>query len=734
MLLRKTPVALALSTLFVSVGAIAQSAPAPATAASAAQPHQLGEVTVSATRTERSTSAVPNTVSVYNKAALDRRDARDLKDLLANEADVAVRAVAPRFTAAGASTGRGGNEGLNIRGMEGNRVLIMVDGIRMPASFSFGAFSSGRLDYVDVNGLASAEVLRGPASTQYGSDGLAGALILRTLSPEDLLKDGKTFAGTARFGALTADNSRYASAAVAFSGGADQAWTTLVQFSRRQGHETKNEGTNKSLNSTRTAPDPLDITTNSLLAKVGYRVNAAHKLQATLELREREMEGDVLSARAPAATAATSVLALSARDKLSRERVSLEHRYEDLNGVWLQQATTHVYVQDGDTRQFSFEDRNTSADRIRDGHYRERLVGLTSQGQTQLSNQRLSFGIDVSRNTIDGIRDGTVPPAGESFPSKPFPDTKYTLAGAFAQSEWELGDVTVIPALRFESYKLSPKTEGYTGGEVKALSDHAFVPRLGAIWRVTDQFQPYAQWALGFHAPTPDQVNNSFANPLQGYRSIGNPNLKAEHANSIEVGLRGKLSDTLRWQLSAYDNRYKDFIDRRQVSGAGTLADPMVFQFINLQNVRIKGAEARVMWKALPGLDLSFALASLSGKVKENGVETPHDATPPLRANLTARYETGDWLWQAAWQHVDSKKSKDIALANGFPTPSYDVLDVGGSYRINKTLSVSAFVTNLTDKKYWRWNDVRDQTRTSAVLDAFTATGRALQLSLRADF
>lgn len=736
MSLRPTPVALALSLAFPLASPLASAqtqpvAPAPATAES---PHQLGELTVSATRTERSVDAVPNTVTVKTRKQLDRRDARDLKDLLSDEVDIDVKAMTPRFTAAGASTGRAGNEGINIRGLEGNRVLMMIDGIRLPQSFAFGAFASGRADFVDLNGLSSVEVLRGPTSTSYGSDGLAGALSLRTLSPEDLLVDGKTFAGFARLGAMNVDDSKQASAAVALSSG---DWTGLLQASIRRGHETRNEGENGASNATRTKPNPADVDSNSVMAKLGYRVNANHRLMGTVEYRERKVDTDALSAvTAPPASGtlpATAVLALDAHDKSDRMRVSLEHRYEDLNATWLQQATTHVYVQDSETRQYSFEDRNTAADRTRLGTYKERLIGLSSQAQTQLANQRLSYGVDISRNTIEGLRDGTVPPAGETFPNKPFPDTRYTLAGAFVQDEIETGDFTIIPALRVEHYKLSPKAAGYAG-DIVSLSDQAVTPRLGAIWRATPQLQPYVQWAQGFRAPTPDQVNNGFANPAQGYRSIGNPNLKAEHANSWELGVRGKLMETLRWQLSAYDNRYRDFISQEVVSGSFTPADPAVFQYINLSQARIKGVEARIAWDVMPGLALNASVAKSRGHGIENGVETPLDSVQPLRGKLGARYESGPWSLDATWVHSSGKKPSDVSTAGWFTPKKYDVVDVGAGYRFDKTFSVSAYVTNLFDKKYWRWSDVVGIAANSAIVDSFTAPGRAVQVSLRADF
>ena len=723
--LRPTPVALALSLAFPL--AFAQTTSASTNAPAADQPRQLGELTVSATRTERPVDAVPNTVTVKNRKQLERRDARDLKDLLSDEVDIDVPAMAPRFTAVGSSLGRAGNEGLNIRGLEGNRVLMMVDGIRVPQSFSFGPFYSGRADFVDLASLAGAEVLRGPTSTSYGSDGLAGALSLRTLSPEDLLVDGKTFAGTARIGLTTVDSSKYASAALAFKSG---DWSSLVQASARRGHETKNRGDDGRPDELRTKPNPSDIDTDSVMAKLGYRVNANHRLMGTVEYRQRKTDTDVLSA----VTTSGTILGTQARDKLERGRVSLEHRYEDLNAPWVQQVTTNVYVQDSQTRQWSFEDRSTAADRTRTGTYKERLIGLSTQAQTQLANQRLTYGLDASRNQVRALRDGT-PNSGE-FPNKPFPDTTYTLAGAFVQDEIETGDFTIIPALRFEHYKLAPKTGGYTGA-VTTLSDQAVTPRLGVIWRVSSLVQPYVQWAQGFRAPAPDQVNNSFSNPAAGYTSIANPDLKAEHANSWELGLRGRVDETLRWQLSAYDNRYRDFISQEIVSGSFRPNDPAVFQYINLDQARIKGVEARVVWDVMPGLNLNASVAKSRGHSLRNGVETPLDTVQPLRGKVGARYDAGPWSLDATWIHSSGKKPSDVSASTFFTPKKYDVIDLGGEYRFDKTFRVTAAITNVFDKKYWRWSDVNgvaNDARSLSTIDAFTAPGRAFQVSLRADF
>ena len=71
-------------------------------------------------------------------------------------------------------------------------MLIQVDGIRVPDGFTFGAQAAGRGDYVDLGIVRSVEILRGPASALYGSDGLAGAVSFITSDPADLLAAAAT--------------------------------------------------------------------------------------------------------------------------------------------------------------------------------------------------------------------------------------------------------------------------------------------------------------------------------------------------------------------------------------------------------------------------------------------------------------------------------------------------------------------------------------------------------------
>lgn len=728
--------ALALVALAAAIPVRAQN-PA-AVAAPAATP--LGEVTNTATRTERRTDAVPATVTVKTAAEAEARGVRDLKDLFRDEVDLAVRQQPVRFTAAGANTGRAGNEGLNIRGLEGNQVLVLVDGVRAPQAFSFGPFASGRLDTLFVDALAQAEVLRGPASTSWGSDGLAGALALRTLDPADLLTGDRTRAGFVRLGAHSVDDSAAATAAIAGRQGGLQ-WLALA--SRRQGHELDNQGTDGSPDVRRTRPNPLELAQNGVLAKARLALGPAQSLGLTLEAVRRSTSVEVLSGRsAPVATpAATAVIDLDARDRQQRQRLALDWQLDDLNAALVQQAEVKLYGQDTRIRQWAAEDRFSAADRVREGIYRERLIGLSAQASATLAGalpQRLSLGLDASDNEIRAQRDGTVPPFGESFPSKPFPDTRYRLLGAFVQSEIELGEggaVQLIPALRFDRYELTPDATGYTASSVVALADQAVTPRLGVVWRVADAFRPYAQWSRGFRAPAPDQVNNGFTNLASGYRSIGNAGLQPERAESIELGVRGTRG-ALMWQLAAYENRYRDFISQETVGGSFTPADPAVFQFVNLARAHIRGAEARLTWTPTPAWTVHTAYATTRGDSERAGVTRPLVSIEPARLSLRVEHARGALTWRAAVLSVQAKDAAEIPPATppGFAPPSFTTLDLGASWQATRALTLHLALDNVTDETYWRWSDVRGLASTSPVRDAFTAPGRSVALTARLDF
>lgn len=698
----------------------------------------LDPVTVTATRSEKKVAEVPVTVSVITSQQIEDELATDIKDLIRFEPGVSVRTSPSRFTAAGSSTGRDGNSGFNVRGLEGNRVLILVDGVRVPDAYSFGAQAMGRGDYVDLGVLKSVEILRGPASALYGSDGVAGAVSFVTKDPSDYLIDDKPWALQARTAYSSADDSW---AKTTVTAGRVGSWSGLVSYTRRDGAEQKTHGANTSLNINRTAANPQDVFSNALLAKLVFEPNDDNRVRLTFDHDDHKIDTTVLSAVAIPPLASTSVLNLLASDSVRRNRVSLDHHYVRGGGL-IDEARTTVYWQQAKTNQYSTEDRNTAADRTRIGTFNTRVRGaaveLRSHFETGPISHRLVYGADYSITRQEGVRGGTVPPVGETFPTRAFPITDYTLAGAFVQDEIALmdGRLSAYPALRFDHYELEPTTGDplFTGAVPAGQGKSRLSPKIGVVYRLTPQIGLFANYGAGFKPPAPNQVNNGFANLVANYRSVSNPDLKPETSTTFEGGvrLRGEA-----WSASAtaFTGDYDDFISQVQVGGTFTPTNPTIYQFVNLGSVTIKGIEARGQADLGAGFSLNVAAAYARGTSTRAGVTLPLDSIDPVKVvvGLGWRDPEGRFGGQLIATHAarkDKGRAGGACATNCFTPPSFTILDATGYWNVGRTATLRAGLFNITDKKYWWWSDVRGQTRTSTVIDAYSQPGRNLGISL----
>jgi hemoglobin/transferrin/lactoferrin receptor protein len=710
-----------------------------------AQPGDAFEpIAVTATRTATPVRRTAASVSVITAEDLEEQQATNIKDALRYEPGVSVRRTAYRPGSAALAGGRDGDSSINIRGLEGNRVLLMQDGIRLPNSFAFGPLEAGRGDYADLDTLKRIEILRGPASALYGSDGLTGAVNFITKDPQDLLSvyNKKTYFS---FRPSYDSTDRSVGATVSAAAGNDLVQGMIIADGRR-GHEVDTRGGNNSASTARTTANPQDTYTESVLGKLVITPTRRDTIKFTAEAVRRRIDTNVLSAISPPTT-----LGLASNDRLERNRFSVDYDFHDPDMRWFQTAHAQFYYQDAKQEQYSFETRGGRLQsRSRDNDYSEHTFGGSAFAESGFSTgplaHKLLYGVDGSIARIKSLRNGTVPGVGESFPNKAFPDTDYTLLGAFLQDQISFGKLSVTPGLRYDAYRLSPVAGDplFTGQAVKS-SDHELSPRVAVLYEVSPALIPYAQYAHGFRTPTPDQVNNSFSNPVYGYTSIGNPNLKPETSDTFEAGFRGTLGTgygPLRYSAAAFTGNYRNFIAQRTISGSGRPNDPLVFQYVNFAKARIHGFEGRAEWVMPNGITLKTALAFTKGSTEDNGAASqPLNTVNPFSAVFGVRYEpTERWFVQTDLLFQAAKKQQDIAndaCAQSkacFSPPSSFVVDVRGGYRFNKHVSAYLGIHNLFDRKYWNWSDVRGIAADSKVLDAYTAPGRSVAVSMKVDF
>lgn len=736
MLSRQLSIRAILAASVASGALLVGAAPALAAEVESAGATAVEGVTVIATRTEKPVDEVPATVSVITDEQIADTLVTDIKDMVRYEPGVTVRSSPSRFTAALGATGRDGNSGFNIRGLEGNRVLIQVDGIRTPDGFSFGAQTTGRGDYGDLDMIKSVEILRGPGSALYGSDGVAGVVSFVTKDPRDFISGDNSFGLQARVGYGSADRSTGGGLVIAGKSG---ALSGMLSYSRRDGGETESRGDNDSASTTRTTANPQDITQDSWLGKLVYEPTDSSRFRLTLEDFSRETLTEVLSARVLPPLGAASTLDLDGRDTIDRSRASLDYRYRG-EGVF-ETVTLTSWLQQAETVQFSAEDRNVSADRTRRNTFDNRVMGLSAEVVSRVTvggaEQLFVWGGDVSRTTQEGVRDGTIPPTGETYPTSAFPRTDYVLAGLFVQDEIALldGKLTLYPALRYDYYSLDPEAGPLTPSLVPTdQSDSRVSPKLGAVWKLDDNWGLFANYAQGFKAPAPSQVNNAFANLSFGYVSIPNPNLKPETSETVEGGIRWR-NEKASASVTVFSGQYDDFIEQAVVGGAGTVLDPTRYQYVNLGSVKISGVEARARFDFGNGFSVQAAGSYAEGDATSSGITRPLDSIEPVKVVAGVNYAdpNGKFGGQLIATRSTGKDRTDVGSVctpGCFTPPDFTVIDATAWWRVTDSVVLRAGAFNLTDQKYWWWSDVRGVSSTSATVDAYTQPGRNFGVSL----
>ncbi len=700
----------------------------------------LEEVVVSGSRSEQDPDALPQSIDVVGPRQIEQRQISDIRDVARDLPNVSVQRAPARFTI-GAQTGRDGNAGFNIRGLDGNRVLMLVDGVRQPRSYLFQSESAIGRDYVDIGLVKRIELVRGPTSALYGSDGIAGMVNFITKEPDDFLGEGRTLGGQARIGYEGDVDGWRAGATLAGRPRDGLAW--MLSLSGSRAHALDNQGTNDVANTDRTTPNPQTDTGRGALGKLVLRPGGGQKHVFTAEHVDKSSDYDLLSNIAKPPLAATSVLAANAKTDLRRNRLTWDGSWQ-LDAPWAERLQALLSWQDARGNEFQFQDRNTAADRSRNTFYQERALQANLQAATTLRagavTQRLTYGIDLAQVRVENLQTGTTPPTGEAYPLKRFPDSKEKSTALYAQDEIVVGAWSVTPGLRHDRFEIDASAAGYTAPTPPAsLKGSATSPKLGVVFQASEAISVYGQLAAGFKAPTAGQVNGFFENPVANYRSVSNPDLKPEKSQNVELGLRGRFA-ALRWDATVFTGRFKDFIeDNRWVSGTGAPGDPLVFQSVNVARVKIDGFEFKgeaAFGRVGPGLlSMPFAYGRTRGRDRDTG--RPINSVNPERVNLGLVYAWGplttrlDAIYRAAKKHDDIDRT---ALAAQFATPSATTLDLSAQWRIRPDLRLMAGIHNLTDRKYWNWSDVNGVASTQATLDAWTQPGRYAKLTLVADF
>ena len=208
--------------------------------------------------------AKQNTTEHKKREDIDRELIRDNNDLVRYSPDVGV-----------SQSGTRHSKGFAMRGVEGNRVGVSIDGVSLPDSEEnslyarYGNFNNSRMS-IDTELVRGIDVEKGANSFSMGSGALGGGVNYRTLDAGNLLQDDNRFGGLIRSG-YASKNREWANT-VGLATGNERADFMLL-YSQRRGHETKSSGKGEdTIGSARGIPDPARHKYHSFLSKFNWQL------------------------------------------------------------------------------------------------------------------------------------------------------------------------------------------------------------------------------------------------------------------------------------------------------------------------------------------------------------------------------------------------------------------------------------------------------------------------------
>ncbi len=737
----------------------------PVQLADARQPARLlSPLVVTATRMAVSPDQLTASVTSVGRDELERRLPQDEADLFRDQGDVVMARDMRRH----------GATRVNIRGIEDNRVVQLVDGVRLPDYFNGGGptnytMSTSAAPMTDF--LRQVEIVRGPASSLYGSDALGGVVGYLTLEPHDLLRQGATTGLRLRAGYSSANDGLSGSVIGAARG---ESLAMLLAYAQAKGHETRNQGDDDRYGPNRATPNPADTDDRGAMARLVWRPASGHRLTALLEGREQQASTEIMRM----AASLTKVVSMQGNDQSRRGRVGLEYEHAPDSGLY-QRLLARVFYQDADTDNRNQQRRanasysaatGCSASRAGTGNcdinqrfqLEQTLAGIGLQADSEWMQGEtahlLSYGVDLQRQQVSTLRDGSVTHlasgvvtfglAGENYPLRDFADGQTDTLGLFVQDEIALQQRTLLltPGLRYDWTRLQPRPDALAQQvlsvihrEVVAQTHAHLSPKLGLQWQWQPALALFGQVASGFRAPNYGEVNGAFRNAAQMYATVPNPDLRPETSVGLELGLRGR-SGALNGQFALFDNRYKDFIENVKLNCP---SDPSCINIAgapyttymsqNLSRVRIRGAELRGGWALAPQWRADMAVAWAHGDNTET--HQPLNSVEPLRGMLGLTWDNSAWGSDLRLNAAQRKNRVDNSSGEWFRTPGYAVVDLAGWYKPTANSKLVLAVNNLFDRKYWLWSDIRnaDGYNPSAP-EFYTQPGRNLRVSVQADF
>lgn len=684
-------------------------------------------------------------VTVLKASDIDDQMAQNMEDLIRYIPGVSI-----------VDLGRFGDNGFNIRGLEGDRVAITVDGLGFAESLettaSYEFFRAGR-GGIDTDALKSVEIVKGADAISAGSGALGGAVMFTTKDPADYLKEtGNDSHFGLKYGYTGASDENMGTLTFANRTGIVES---MLVYTRRDGHEAESwyDETIIRNGTGRRTPDPIDAESENLLAKVDFVLSDAHRLGLVYERARATNDVDNLSR-----VYAPGYLSRVGHDTSDRDRYGVRYLWKAGNAAF-DEMEVQVDRQETESRGLTtiiagsgcpggavpcLRSENRATDQTLD----RAALDFAKAWESGDVAHSLVYGAAWQQRDVDFTAvdtrwraDGSV--ASVTIDPAQVPKTDVQAWNLYLRDQVKLMDdrLTLSAGVRYDRYDYSPKlgpTFEDDSGTVRDVSFASPTWQTGASFEFVPDHSLWLQVGRGFRAPS---VGDMYAptttatateavsgNVVTVWSSVANPDLESEKSLNTELGYRWQ-TDRFKLGVSVFHDKYSNFIESAQfIQNPDTAYRTCVGAVCSITNgttytmpanqgeVTVKGAELEAQWLLGDAWSLRAVYAHSEGE-KENG--DPLQSISPDRGVLGLHYAApgGRWSLTGNVTHALAKKRKDADLTpNGdfFQNPSpdflsgaYTVFDLFGNVALTDHLRVSAGVYNLFDEKYYQWSRIR---------------------------
>lgn len=614
-----------------------------------------------------------------------------------------------------------------LRGMDssGFRVPMFINGDRFRGRPAFQFMMVGPTE------LERVEVIRGPASIRYGSDGLSGMVNFVTRKPKGTLGDTFTFQGGQAEATYRSNGNGLQGSVSLEAAGNNFDFMAYVTGRRAQDYKT-----------------PAGDIANSHYKTAGGGFVAGYMPNARERYEFGYRYGEI---RDGTSNASTTETAWSRRDPLSihQLRLGYEGTYDD----WLfSRMDASLYLNffesklpattvsnNGNT--IRTQTSNVRGPNIFGGH-------ITFETPKNAYGMDAAFGVDFAhdhwlgnktRVQVTDVAAGTTTDTGYQLTGRSMTQSN---VGMFVLGNWEARQGWILNAGgRFDYYRSDVEIAFLENEALRPLfedaknsSTHAWTGSVGTSYFLTDVVELTASYGSGFRMPWHSQMFSSGWNANTDTYTIPNPGLKPEYSNTGEIGLRLHMTKAF-VDFAAFDARYRNFLETVQTTYEGSLAN----QTRNVGRARIKGFELAGKWQIDPQVNLHGSVAYVHGTNRRTDV--PLAGLAPWSGSAGVQYVGANEAWavtgevqyakgQNRWNPASEYRTAGYALVNLYAQLQLDRLGLSPARNTQLVFGI----TNLFDKEYRSASTSSVVSRPMSALNPLVSPGRSFNLTLRTSF